>query len=79
MFAVLLVGSFLPPLDFFIVSVALPSIQGDLGTSSSAEQMVISFYAALNAVTLITGGRMGDLFGHPRAFTSCVIGCIDSL
>ncbi|MDN4055027.1 hypothetical protein QPK32_18290 [Massilia sp. YIM B02763] len=47
MFAVLLVGSFLPPLDFFIVNVALPSIQHELGTSSSAEQMVISAYAAL--------------------------------
>jgi MFS family permease len=68
MFAVLLVGSFLPPLDFFIVNVALPSIQGDLGTSSSAEQMVISSYAALYAVTLITGGRLGDLFGRSRVF-----------
>jgi predicted MFS family arabinose efflux permease len=38
--------------------VALPSIQGDLGTSSSAEQMMISAYAALYAVTLITGGRL---------------------
>jgi MFS family permease len=67
-FAVLLVGSFLPPLDFFIVNVALPSIQQDLGTSSSAEQMVISSYAALYAVTLITGGRLGDLFGRSRVF-----------
>lgn len=67
-FTVLLVGSFLPPLDFFIVNVALPSIQGELGTSSSAEQMVISSYAALYAVTLITGGRMGDLYGRSRVF-----------
>ncbi|MFK3736907.1 MFS transporter [Massilia sp. TN1-12] len=68
MFAILLVGSFLPPLDFFIVNVALPSIQGDLATSSSAEQLVISAYAALYAVTLITGGRLGDLFGRSRVF-----------
>lgn len=67
-FAVLLVGSFLPPLDFFIVNVALPSIQAELGTSSSAEQMVISSYAALYAVTLITGGRLGDLYGRSRMF-----------
>jgi predicted MFS family arabinose efflux permease len=38
--------------------VALPSIQGDLGTSSSAGQMMISAYAALYAVTLITGRRL---------------------
>jgi MFS family permease len=74
MFAVLLVGAFLPPLDFFIVNVALPSIQGDLGTSSAAEQMVISTYAALYAVTLITGGRLGDLFGRSRVFFLGLVG-----
>ena len=74
MFAVLLVGSFLPPLDFFIVNVALPSIQAELGTSSSAEQMVISSYAALYAVTLITGGRLGDLYGRSRMFFLGLIG-----
>lgn len=74
MFAVLLVGSFLPPLDFFIVNVALPSIQGDLGTSSSAEQMVISSYAALYSVTLITGGRLGDLVGRSRVFFLGLVG-----
>ena len=74
MFAVLLVGSFLPPLDFFIVNVALPSIQAELGASSSAGQMVISSYAALYAVTLITGGRLGDLFGRSRVFFLGLIG-----
>lgn len=67
-FAILLVGSFLPPLDFFIVNVALPSIQSELGASASAEQLVISSYAALYAVTLISGGRLGDLFGRGRMF-----------
>jgi len=74
MFAILLVGAFLPPLDFFIVNVALPSIQGDLGTSSSTEQMVISSYAALYAVTLITGGRLGDLYGRSRVFFLGLVG-----
>lgn len=74
MFIVLLVGAFLPPLDFFIVNVALPSIQADLGTSASAEQMVISAYAALYAVTLITGGRLGDLYGRSRMFFLGLIG-----
>ncbi|RYG89240.1 MAG: MFS transporter [Alphaproteobacteria bacterium] len=74
MFTVLLVGSFLPPLDFFIVNVALPSIQADLGSSAAAEQMVISSYAALYAVTLITGGRLGDLYGRGRMFFLGLIG-----
>lgn len=74
MFAILLVGAFLPPLDFFIVNVALPSIQGDLGTGSSAEQLVISSYATLYAVTLITGGRLGDLYGRGRMFFLGLLG-----
>ncbi|MGU7839974.1 MFS transporter [Burkholderia sp. AW33-5] len=74
MFSVLLVGAFLPPLDFFIVNVALPSIRGELGASSSAEQFVISSYAGLYAVTLITGGRLGDLFGRGRMFFLGLIG-----
>lgn len=45
MFVILLVGAFLPPLDFFIVNVALPAIQDELSASSSAEQLVISSYA----------------------------------
>lgn len=74
MFVILLVGTFLPPLDFFIVNVALPSIREELGASSSAEQLVISAYAALYAVTLTTGGRLGDLFGRGRVFFLGLIG-----
>lgn len=74
MFVILLVGTLLPPLDFFIVNVALPSIRGELGASSSAEQLVISSYAALYAVTLTTGGRLGDLFGRGRVFFLGLIG-----
>lgn len=64
MFVILLVGAFLPPLDFFIVNVALPAIHNELSTSSSAEQLIISSYAAVYAVTLITGGRLGDIYGR---------------
>ena len=74
MFVILLVGAFLPPLDFFIVNLALPSIRGDLGASSSDEQLVISSYAALYAVTLTTGGRLGDLYGRGRMFFLGLIG-----
>ena len=67
-FAVLLVGAFLPPLDFFIVNVALPSIQGSLHASAAELQLVISGYASAYAVFLITGGRLGDLFGRRKIF-----------
>ncbi|MDT8891559.1 MFS transporter [Enterobacter cloacae] len=74
MFVILLVGAFLPPLDFFIINVALPAIQGELSASSSAEQLVISSYAAVYAVTLITGGRLGDIYGRGKMFFLGLIG-----
>jgi len=73
-FAVLLAGAFLPPLDFFIVNVALPSIRGDLAASPAQIQLVISAYAASYAVFLITGGRLGDLFGRRRVFLAGMAG-----
>ena len=38
---VLLAGAFLPPLDFFIVNVALPSIRGDLHASAAVMQLIL--------------------------------------
>jgi EmrB/QacA subfamily drug resistance transporter len=67
-FVVLLIGGFLPPLDFFVVNVALPSVRDSLGASPAQVQLVISGYAASYAVFLITGGRLGDLFGRRRMF-----------
>ncbi len=66
--AVLLTGALLPPVDFFIVNVALPSMRQTLGISAADAQMVISGYAASYAVFLVTGGRLGDLFGRRRFF-----------
>jgi MFS family permease len=66
--AILLVGAFLPPLDFFIVNIALPSIRGDLHASAAALQLVMSGYAVAYAVLLILGGRLGDLYGRKRVF-----------
>src|ERR1700750_1842581 len=72
--AVLLVGAFLPPLDFFIVNVALPSIRQGLGATPAEVQLVISGYAGAYAVFLITGGRLGDLFGRRRVFLAGLTG-----
>jgi len=66
--AILLTGAFLPPLDFFIVNIALPSIRADLGASPAALQLTMSGYAVAYAVLLILGGRLGDLYGRKRIF-----------
>ncbi|MCC8400447.1 MFS transporter [Paraburkholderia sp. MMS20-SJTN17] len=66
--AVLFVGAFLAPLDYFIVNLALPSIHTGLDASDAQLQLVVSAYASAYAVLLITGGRLGDLFGRRRMF-----------
>lgn len=71
---VLLTGTLLPPLDFFIVNVALPVIRTDLRASSDVAQLVVSVYAAAYAVTLILGGRLGDLYGRKRVFVAGMLG-----
>lgn len=65
---VLLVGAILPPLDYFIVNLALPAIRDGLAATTSQLQLVVSAYACANAVMQITGGRLGDLYGRKRLF-----------
>ena len=72
--AVLLTGAFLAPLDFFIVNVAMPAITDGLGALPADTQLIISAYAVVFAVFLITGGRLGDLFGRKRVFLAGLAG-----
>jgi EmrB/QacA subfamily drug resistance transporter len=71
---VLLIGAFLPPLDWTAANLALPAIQQDLGATPAELQFVISAYTATYAVFLITGGRLGDWFGRKRLFTLGIAG-----
>jgi EmrB/QacA subfamily drug resistance transporter len=71
---VLLIGAFLPILDFNVVNLALPAIRQHLGATSSEVQFVISAYAATYAVFLITGGRLGDWLGRKQMFMLGVVG-----
>ncbi|HEY0185465.1 MAG TPA: MFS transporter [Rhodopila sp.] len=68
MLPVILIGSFLSFLDFFIVNIALPAIRTDLHATPGALQFVVAAYGVGFAVTLITGGRLGDIFGRKRIF-----------
>src|SRR5262245_42985802 len=55
-------------LDIAIVSVALPSIQRDLGLSVSSLQWVVTSYSVLFGGFLLLGGRLADLLGRRRIF-----------
>jgi EmrB/QacA subfamily drug resistance transporter len=56
-------------LDFFIVNVALPSIQTDLHATSGAIEWIVAGYALTSAIFVITAGRLGDRIGRRRAFS----------
>ena len=64
---------FMIMLDNTVVNVALPSIQNDLGASLSALEWTINAYTLTFAVTLVTGGRLGDIFGRRRSFLFGVV------
>jgi EmrB/QacA subfamily drug resistance transporter len=66
--AVVLVAGFMQLVDISIVNVAIPSIQRDLDATYSQIQWVLAGYQLAFAVTLITGGRLGDIFGRKRLF-----------
>jgi MFS transporter, DHA2 family, methylenomycin A resistance protein len=55
-------------LDVLIVSVALPSMQRELGLSPSGLEWVVSSYALVLAALIPSGGALGDHFGRKRIF-----------
>jgi EmrB/QacA subfamily drug resistance transporter len=55
-------------LDVSIVNVALPSMQRGLHASPEGIQWVVSGYALAFGLTLVAGGRLGDLLGRRRMF-----------
>lgn len=69
-FAILLTGAFLSPLNFFTVNAALPQIRIDLASTSSELQLVVAVYIAAYATLLVTGGRLGDIYGRRTVFLS---------
>ena len=66
--AVILCGTFVYVLDFFVVNVALPSIQRDLAASAAAIEWVVAGYGLTSAAFLVTGGRLGDHYGRRKLF-----------
>lgn len=66
--AIVLAGAVLVMVDASIVNVAIPVLREDLGASFSEAQLVVAVYQVAYAALLITGGRLGDLYGRKRLF-----------
>jgi EmrB/QacA subfamily drug resistance transporter len=67
---VLMIGTFMIVLDFFVVNVALPSIQTGLHAGTAALEWVVAGYGLTFAVFLIAAGRLGDRVGRRRTFAA---------
>ena len=64
---------FMVMLDNTVVNVALPTIQRDLHASISGLEWTVNAYTLSFAVLLVTGGRLGDIFGRRKVFLIGVV------
>lgn len=68
-----LLVAFIGQVDMFIVNVAAPGIQRDLGATFEELQFVVNGYVIAYAAGMVLGGRAGDRFGHRRIFNVGVV------
>lgn len=71
--AALAFGNFMVVLDTTIANVAMPTISGDLGVSTTEGTWIITAYAVAEAITVPLTGWLARRFGEVRLFTACVI------
>lgn len=65
-------------LDSTIVNIAGPALRQDIGASTTSLQWIIAGYTLAFASMLITGARLGDVFGRKRMFLAGVAGFVTS-
>jgi len=63
-------------LDSTIAQVAAPTIRSELGGSYAVIEWVTAAYALAMAVGLLTGGRLGDIFGRRRMLLAGMAGFV---
>ena len=63
-------GLFMIMLDNTIVNVALPAIEHSLHMSISSLEWIVTAYALTFAALLITGGKLGDMYGRRKMFVA---------
>jgi EmrB/QacA subfamily drug resistance transporter len=73
MLPVVLIAQFMVGFDLWSVNVAAPSLQRSLHVGDAALQLIVGGYAFMYASGMVTGGRLGDLFGYRRMFTTGVV------
>lgn len=61
-------GQFLMVLDTSVMNVSISQLVKDFHTEITAIQAVITLYTLVMAAFMITGGKLGDMFGRRRVF-----------
>jgi EmrB/QacA subfamily drug resistance transporter len=72
--AIVVAAQFMFGVDAFIVNVAIPTIAIELHTSSAQIEAVIAIYLIAYATLVVTGGRLGDIYGTKNVFMAGVFG-----
>ncbi|MFC7385567.1 MFS transporter [Sphaerisporangium rhizosphaerae] len=65
---VILAAEVMDLLDAMVTNIASPTIRAELGGSAAVIQWLGAAYTLAMAVGLITGGRLGDIFGRKKMF-----------
>jgi hypothetical protein len=66
--AVVLSGIFVTVMDSSIVNIAIPTIRSTLHASFGEAELTVASYALAFSTGMITGGRLGDIYGQRRVF-----------
>ena len=61
--AIVVAAQFMFGVDAFIVNVAIPTIAAELHASAAQIEAVIAIYLIAYATLVVTGGRLGDIYG----------------
>lgn len=65
---ILAISQFVMILDSTVMNVSISTVAADLGTTISGMQAAITFYALTMAALMLTGGKLGDIWGRHNAF-----------
>src|ERR1700716_3443262 len=72
--AIVVAAQFMFGVDAFIVNVAIPTIAIELQASPAQIEAVIAIYLIAYATLVVTGGRLGDIYGTRNVFLAGVLG-----
>ena len=72
--AIVIAAQFMFGVDAFVVNVAIPTIATELHASTAEIESVIAIYLVAYSTLIVTGGRLGDIYGTRGIFLAGVLG-----